>query len=55
MKTNRFGKAVIGDVNITTANPIRIDVDKPMENADVTCQSHRPRSPKGRSAIASLT
>ncbi|HDC4838631.1 outer membrane usher protein [Enterobacter cloacae] len=36
VKTNRFGKAVIGDVNSYYRNPIRIDVDKLDENADVT-------------------
>lgn len=36
VKTNRFGKAVIADVNSYYRNPIRIDVDKLDENADVT-------------------
>lgn len=36
VKTNRFGKAVIADVNSYYRNPIRIDVDKLAENADVT-------------------
>lgn len=36
VKTNRFGKAVISDVNSYYRNPIRIDVDKMGENADVT-------------------
>lgn len=35
-KTNRFGKAVIADVNSYYRNPIRIDVDSLDENADVT-------------------
>lgn len=36
VKTNRFGKAVIADVNSYYRNPIRIDVDKLDDNADVT-------------------
>ncbi|MEO3992297.1 outer membrane usher protein [Pseudocitrobacter cyperus] len=36
VKTNRFGKAVIADVNSYYRNPVRIDVDKLAENADVT-------------------
>ncbi|PKA29067.1 PapC/FimD family outer membrane usher protein [Cedecea lapagei] len=36
VKTNHFGKAVIADVNSYYRNPIRIDVDKLDENADVT-------------------
>lgn len=36
VKTNHFGKAVIADVNSYYRNPIRIDVDKLNDNADVT-------------------
>ncbi|HBT4721666.1 TPA: outer membrane usher protein [Klebsiella quasipneumoniae subsp. similipneumoniae] len=36
VKTNHFGKAVIADVNSYYRNPIRIDVDRLDENADVT-------------------
>lgn len=36
VKTNHFGKAVIADVNSYYRNPIRIDVDKLDDNADVT-------------------
>lgn len=36
VKTNHFGKAVISDVNSYYRNPIRIDVDKLADNADVT-------------------
>lgn len=36
VRTNHFGKAVIADVNSYYRNPIRIDVDKLNENADVT-------------------
>ncbi|WKL84556.1 outer membrane usher protein [Raoultella ornithinolytica] len=35
-KTNAFGKAVIADVNSYYRNPIRIDVDKLDDNADIT-------------------
>ncbi|HCE8952209.1 TPA: outer membrane usher protein [Raoultella ornithinolytica] len=36
VKTNAFGKAVIADVNSYYRNPIRIDVDKLDDNADIT-------------------
>ncbi|MGS4681166.1 outer membrane usher protein [Enterobacter soli] len=36
VKTNHFGKAVIADVNSYYRNPIRIDVDKLDDSADVT-------------------
>lgn len=36
VKTNGFGKAVIADVNSYYRNPIRIDVDKLDDNADIT-------------------
>lgn len=36
VKTNRFGKAVIADVNSYYRNPVSIDVDRLDEKADVT-------------------